>query len=132
MKRKTRQMKYRNTEILDGIDIESLPVIPVGYRLLIRQELAEEKSEGGILLGTGDDLKRRQKGQSMGTVVAIGGGCYDKGGDPWVELGDVVQIRPYGGAMTESAGFYKTDEESIHYHLINDEDVLGIIPGAKS
>ena len=122
-------MKYRNTEILDSVNVKDLPVIPVGYRLLIKQEVVEEKSEGGILLGSVDEAKRRQKGQTTGIVIAIGGDCYDKGDEPWVKVGDVVKIRPYGGAMTESTGFYRTNEDSVHYHLLNDEDILGIIPG---
>ena len=115
-------MKFRKSHIVEGIELKDLPVVPIGYRLLIKQEVVDEVSSGGIVLATHDQTKREQRGHSIGTVVAMGGQCYDRG-DWGVKLGDTVKIRPYGGAMTESNGIYRTNDENVHYHLMNDEDI---------
>lgn len=103
-----------------------IPVIPTGYRVLVRQDPVEMKSEGGILLGDSD---RRQAGQIWGTIVAIGpkaftGGDFgDKEHDSYI-AGTRVLYKRYGGQSFTDVGKI---ENGRSYHLIPDTEVLGIV-----
>ena len=103
-----------------------IPVIPVGFRVLIRQDPVETKSEGGIILG---DADRRQAGQIWGTVVAIGPKAFtgpDFGDDEHqnIKEGTRVLYKRYGGQSFTDVGRI---ENGRSYHLIPDSEVLGVV-----
>ena len=75
---------------------------PLGDRVIIKQDEAEEKTAGGLILA--HDAK--EKPQS-GTVLAVGEGKLDKDGNlvpvP-VKVGDKVVYGKYGGTEINVEG----------------------------
>lgn len=92
---------------------------PTGYRVLIKPDPLEEKSEGGILLHYQDERLARAATQT-GVIVAIGKTAWDrhKGGTPWCDVGDHVVYSKYAGKQI-------TDGQE-DYLVVNDEDILAI------
>lgn len=113
--------------IKDGLTANDLPVIPRGYRILIKQVVKEAVSGGGIILGGADESARVQKGVNHGELIAIGPECWDKqkkdGLKPWAEVGEMVQFKAYAGEQIPSG------DDATFYHVMNDEDILGVVGG---
>lgn len=80
---------------------------PLGKRVIIKQDIAPEKSEGGIYLPGSDDNKL-----SQGSIVAVGMKVED------VKLGDVVIFGKYTGTEIEH------DKET--YLVVNESDIIGV------
>lgn len=92
-----------------------MKIEPVGHRILIKLDAAENISKGGIHLG--DDQRREQRGMESGVVVALGPTAYaDFSGEPWVKVGDTVNFKRYEGDYKEVDG--------EHFRILNDEDIL--------
>jgi len=103
-----------------------VPVLPTGFRVLVRQDPVEMKSEGGIILGDSD---RRQAGQIWGTIVAVGPKAFtgaDFGDDEHDKhkAGTRVLYKRYGGQSFTDVGKI---ENGRSYHLVPDSEVLGIV-----
>ena len=101
---------------------EQLPVKPCGYRILVKQKTKSNISAGGIHLGTDKETVRQQKGQCFGVVKALGPEAYDKNKEPWCKEGDTVRYRAYTGEL-----FKDKYDDDVWWHLMNDEDVLGVV-----
>lgn len=82
---------------------------PLGARVLVRPETAEEKTSSGIVL---PDTASKEKPQ-RGTVLAVGAEQKD------VKKGDTVIFKKY--APTE----IKIDNEELY--ILDEEDVLAVI-----
>ena len=95
---------------------------PVGHRVLVKPEIVEEVSKGGIILApTARDAE--QRGVMTGEVVAVGPQAWDgfSDGKPWAEVGDRVVFERYGGlAVTD-------EEDGLEYRIMNDEDIDAVI-----
>jgi chaperonin GroES len=96
---------------------------PEGYKVLVKPDPVEEKSDGGIILP--DQVKdMEQRGVIRGIIIDIGptanvkyiedGSTYRK-----AKVGDHVIYARYGGFIIE-----EDDEE---YRVLNDEDIIGLI-----
>ena len=94
-----------------------------GWRLAIDVEPVEDKTESGIIVHR-DEIKKRAT--DKGVVLAIGelawkdpkfGGC-----EPWCEVGDRILFVRYAGNQQEN------ELTGMKYTLINDEDVMGVLP----
>jgi len=112
----------------------------VGHRLLIKIEVVEETTKGGIVL-PGKLVEQEAQAQQFGTVEAIGKECFkdlgnivkkytkegyvieEKDGDPWCEVGDKVLFQRFAGMRIpkEDGGFR---EDLI---LLNDSDVTAVV-----
>lgn len=108
----------------------SLPLKPSGYRILVKQKKLERKSCGGIILATNDQQAREQKGNTIGEVVAVGPIAWDEerlggGKFPWAKVGDMVMFPRYAGFQ------FDNEDDAVHWHVMNDEDILGTIPQEK-
>lgn len=91
------------------------PIRPIFNRVLIKRDLAEEKSKGGIIVNW-DQEKQKHRASSMGTILEIGATCDD----PVKELrGKRVMFSRFAGDWLKFPGI---DEE---YFLCSDEDILG-------
>jgi co-chaperonin GroES (HSP10) len=104
---------------------EQLPVKPVGYRILIKQQSKSNLSSGGIVLGSDKEAGRQQKGQCFGEVMELGADSYPSDkfpGGPWCKVGDIVRYRAYSGEI-----FKDENDENVWWHLMNDEDILGVV-----
>lgn len=90
---------------------------PLGDRVLVKPDSAEEKTAGGLFLSSGSQEKPQR-----GTVVAVGAGKLDDDGDriPMdVKVGDVVIYGKYGGNEV------KVDGED--YLLMRDSDIYAVV-----
>ena len=90
---------------------------PVGDRVLVKPDKAEEKTAGGLYISSGAQEKPQR-----GTVVAVGAGKLDDDGDriPMdVKVGDVVIYGKYGGNED------KVDGED--YLLMRDSDIYAVV-----
>lgn len=79
-----------------------MALLPLGDRVLVRQDDVEETTAGGLFIASSS----QEKPQS-GVVVAVGPGKYDKSGAliPMpVEVGDHVVFAKYGTTEVEVDG----------------------------
>lgn len=113
-------------------------VKPMGYRVVVREDPIEVKSEGGIILHASKDEKdRQQAGQVWGTLVAVGETAFT--GADWQrkdeegkfipnenapEVGDKVFYSRYSGQPYGKVGHTEADST---YHLVADSAVLGVV-----
>ena len=90
---------------------------PLGDRVLVKPDKAEEKTAGGLYISSGAQEKPQR-----GTVVAVGAGKLDDDGDriPMdVKVGDVEISGKYGGNEV------KVDGED--YLLMRDSDIYAVV-----
>ena len=93
---------------------------PAGWRILILPREIEEKSSGGIILGTETNREREQMANTTGVVIAMGGECYKDTQTEWCKLGDKVSFAKY-------AGLLYTGKDGKQYRMVNDEDITGTL-----
>lgn len=90
---------------------------PLGDRVLVKREDAEEKTSGGIIIP--DTSKEKP---SKGSVVAVGDGARDEKGNliPMnLKVGDKVFFTKWGGTEI------KVDDEELL--IMKESDILAII-----
>lgn len=97
-----------------------MAIVPAGHRVLIKPEIVEEKTSGGIILAQ-TTKDREQQATMRGVVVEVGENAWKAfdDGRPWAKVGDKVVFRKYAGE--------KIPEGDEEYRVVNDEDVLAII-----
>ena len=107
--------------------------IPAGWRVLIEPIKIEEKTEGGIVLPTAA-VEAKEHLRYIGRVVAMGPLCYKhaKFGDagPWCKVGDMVAYGAYAGQEIKIRN--KAGDKYVSLKLINDDEVLSVIPVPES
>ncbi|KAJ7546302.1 hypothetical protein O6H91_08G034600 [Diphasiastrum complanatum] len=91
---------------------------PLGDRVLIKIQTAEEKTQGGILLPTTAQTKPQS-----GEVVAVGEGKKfgDKQLQPSVMIGDTVVYLKYAGTEVLFDG--------VDHLLLKEDDIVGLLSG---
>jgi chaperonin GroES len=90
---------------------------PIGDRVLVEREEAEEKTAGGIVLPD----KAKEKPQK-GKVLAVGDGKLNKSGNRTplqVKKGDTIYFTAWAGDE------YKSGEKNLL--LMREEDILAIV-----
>ena len=104
-------------------------IIPVGHRVLVKQETYEEADEvfkSAKLAGLEiikDKQVRYQDSVDKGTVLAVGDTAWrDFGGSPWAEVGDTVVFAKHAGKKVEDP-----EDKETHYVVLNDEDIVAVI-----
>lgn len=92
----------------------------VGHRVVVRPDVIERKTEGGIVLPE-DIASQHDSKQVTGTVVSIGPTCWKGYGDgePWVNVGDRIVFAKY-------VAFVYAGKDKEKLWIINDGDVLGL------
>ena len=91
-------------------------MFPLGHRVLVKADIVEEKSTGGIYIPQ-QTRDQEQGGVDKGVVVAIGETAWqDLGGKPWCKVGDKVVWARYAGKPYV--------DNDVIYHILNDEDLL--------
>ena len=96
-----------------------MKLIPLGDRVLVERQAAEEKTAGGILLP--DNAKEKPQ---IGKVVAVGEGKPNKEGKKvplQIKPGDKVYFTSWAGEDYKPAG-----ENLI---VMREEDILAVIEG---
>ena len=87
-------------------------LVPLAHRVVLKQEVAEEKTVGGLILTTGSQEKPR-----TAVVVAVGPGTKDV--EMEVVVGDKVIFSKYAGTEV------KLDGEE--YIVVKQSDILAIV-----
>lgn len=111
--------------------------IPTGWRILIEPIKIEEKTTGGIMLPTAA-VEAKEHLRYIGRVVAMGPLCYKhnkfRDGDAapanWCNVGDMVAYGAYAGQEIKVRN--KQGNEYVSLKLINDDEVLSVIPTPQS
>lgn len=91
---------------------------PKGYRLIVQPDDVEMTTQSGVIIVT--DEKLEKAGQMRGTLVAVGGLCWEDS-EPYAEIGDWVLYARYAGKNLEDP---VTRER---YVILNDTDILAVI-----
>ena len=95
-------------------------VEPLGYRVRIARNEAEQVTEGGIIL---PEQTKRLEGaaETRGTIVAVGNRAWTDEGDEadCCKVGDKVMIAKYSGTPINM--------EDLCDIMVNDRDVIGKI-----
>ena len=119
-----------------------------GHRVLIKvekltdaDEVYKSAAKSGIVFAEDtEDSKRQRAGLDRGTVVAVGPDCWRafyasahpndanfmSDFEPWAKIGDFVSFAKYSGKMLEDP------EDGQKYMVVNDEDIVAVLRGAKN
>ena len=110
-----------------------LPVIPVGWRILVRPFEPPKQSAGGIALP--DEARESEEHLTyVGQIVAMGDLCYravTRSGisladmDPKPKVGDWIMYGTYGGQKVITKAGTK-------YLMMNDDGIMGIVKDPAS
>lgn len=102
---------------------ESMSLVPTGHHVVVKVEEASERTSGGIYVPQQVREKRMNEGH-IGTLIAIGPQAWKAfaDGSPWAKVGDRVLCVKYAGLTLESMP---------NIRLMNDEDILAIVPEAE-
>ena len=96
--------KSEKTEVTT--ETTKLPM-PTGWRMLVLPFRMNEKTKGGVLLGT-ETIDRQQVASQCGNVIAMGPDCYNDtkrfNDGPWCKVGDWVVFARYAGSRIEIDG----------------------------
>lgn len=111
-------------------DIEpELPVVPVGWRVLLRCYEAPTKSAGGIDMPE-EVMESEGLLSYVGKIVAMGSECYKlttRSGirmsdiEPKPKVGDWVMYGTYGGQSIIT-------KTGAKYLIMNDDSIMGVVP----
>lgn len=96
-------------------------IIPLEYYVLIKLDLVEERTKGGIIL-IEETRERQGQAQSTGRLVAIGplAFMYDVDNDVIPQVGEKVAFPKYGGQVLKG-------KDGQEYRLLKDGDLTAII-----
>lgn len=97
-----------------------------GCRVVVKQDPVAITSKQGIILDTPEQQRRRQAGQTVGTLVGIGsvaftGPDYGPSDRDKYQIGTRVLYRRYGG---DTFAENPDDPNSPVYHVLHDSCVL--------
>ena len=112
-------------------------IFPSGNRVVVRPDVVERMSEGGIIIPDAD-AEKHQMAQSTGTLVAMGPDAFKEYttvteryldakwvpfernvtgfSENFAEIGDRVAFAKYGGLMV-------VGEDGDEYRILNDMDI---------
>jgi chaperonin GroES len=111
--------KSEKTEVTT--ETTKLPM-PTGWRMLVLPFRMNEKTKGGVLLGT-ETIDRQQVASQCGNVIAMGPDCYNDtkrfNDGPWCKVGDWVVFARYAGSRIEIEGG--------EVRLLNDDEILATV-----
>lgn len=106
-----------------------LPVVPIGWRVLVRPFEPPKTTAGGIELP--EEARESEEHLTyVGQIVAMGSECYKivtRSGidmskiDPKPKVGDWVMYGTYGGQKIIT-------KSGVKYLMMNDDGIMGIVP----
>ena len=103
-----------------------------GYRIIVKPLDAVEQLEAkeaemfptlaksGFKAKTAEQQERESKGSDHGIVISVGNTAYDRLGENWCKVGDVIIFHRYAGKRIELP-----PGSGEFLQFINDEDVFG-------
>lgn len=103
---------------------------PVWGYLTVRPKTIEETDDviksakqSGIIIPESSESDRRQQGQIVGELLAVGGNCFDGWGEPKPKPGDLVLFDKFAGINKST----ENDEERNFVRIISDTDIMAIM-----
>lgn len=96
-------------------------ILPVEYKILIKPEDVERKTESGIIL-TEKVTDREKLAQVRGVLIAVGGNAFEDWQEPIPKVGDTISYAKYAGLIVKG-------NDDVEYRLANDKDITAIIEG---
>ena len=107
-----------------------MKIKPVGQYVLVEVLPVEEKSSGGIVLSTANELKREHGGRDVGRILKFGPVAYkgftdcDSPEDWGVAVGDLVEFERYNGKIPRMADEI---ESFKNYRVLYCRDIMAIM-----
>jgi chaperonin GroES len=100
-----------------------MKIKPVEYKVLIKPDKVEDKSEGGLYIP--ETVREREEfSVDRGEIIDFGEGFFEKLPGPVPQIGDKVIFNRYAGSLIT----IKNDDGSReNYRLCNDKDICAII-----
>src|SRR3990167_9330590 len=96
-----------------------MKVTPLEYRVLIKPDTFEKKTNSGIIIPD-TVAEKHQMAQETGTLIAFGGNAFIDWKDARLPaIGDKVMFGKYQGAVIEVDG--------IKHRICNDKDITAIL-----
>lgn len=97
-------------------------IMPVGHRILVKPDVIEEKSKGGIILHR-EAVEKEQQAQVTGEVLEVSPHAYMEYSPGWCKKGDKVLYQRYAGMRIPDGkgGFLEG------LLLLNDLDITGVV-----
>jgi co-chaperonin GroES (HSP10) len=89
-----------------------------GYRLLVKPEEIQTKTEGGIIINYGRNEELERDSKTVGVVSDIGPECWKTSNAPWCKVGDTIHWARWAGKKVIDP----VSGES--FLVLNDEDVI--------
>lgn len=100
-------------------------ITPMEFNVLIKQDSAEEKTAGGVILI--DSTKEREKHTATrGEIIALGPLAFNEDVLP---AGEAKPVSGQRVAFVQHAGSFITGEDGEEYRLVKDRDILALIGG---
>ncbi len=97
--------------------MKKLSAVPVGNRVIIKQQSLEKVTESGIVLQLENEAAE-QAANIQGTVIAIGDAAWDQWPTPWAKVGDEVYFAKWAGKKVNDPASGET------YLIMNDVDIV--------
>ena len=114
--------------ISEKISHNDSPIVPLGYRVLIKMDKINEKTEGGIIITT-NAKELEEAGNQTGRIVDNGPAAFTTGvvdlpneWDRKPEIGARVIFNRYAGIRV-----FIDDLPEGEYRLMSDKEILAII-----
>lgn len=111
----------------------SIPVLPLGYNVLVEIIPVQIKSDFGIVLSSTNEAERERKGRDLARIIAFGPTAYkgyagcESPKDWGVKEGDIVELSTrYDGKFSRAEEYGKQYE---NYRYVNDQDIMGLAHG---
>lgn len=101
-------------------------ITPCGHYVLVKQDIIEEKTKGGIILAP-QSREQEQRAATKGVLIAIGPTAWQEfaEGEAWAKIGDYVSFAKFAGIEMDGADGEK-------YMLLNDADALAVLNSTNS
>ena len=111
----------------------SIPVLPLGYNVLVEIIPVQIKSDFGIVLSSTNEAERERKGRDLARIIAFGPTAYkgyagcESPKDWGVKEGDIVELSTrYDGKFSRAEEYGKQYE---NYRYVDDQDITGLAHG---
>uniref|UniRef100_A0A6M3J3B6 Putative chaperonin n=1 Tax=viral metagenome TaxID=1070528 RepID=A0A6M3J3B6_9ZZZZ len=92
---------------------------PVEYKTLVRPEVVEKKTAGGIYIPE-ITHEREELAQVIATLIAVGGNAFDGWSGQVPKTGQRVYVAKYAGIRVKGV-------DGRQYQIISDKDISAII-----
>lgn len=97
-------------------------IVPLGYRVLVKPDPIERKTQGGIVLPE-TAAEQHDRAQQTGRLVACGPEAWKDYAAPWAVPGDRVLYARHGGV-------HLTGADGATYRMLNDEQITAKVDDA--